>query len=520
MAAPRYPIGIQTFSKIIEQGYTYVDKTAFIQRLLAHGQFIFLSRPRRFGKSLLVSTLKAYFEGKRELFKDLAIDSMDMDWTPSPVFHLDFTGENYSLEDGLERRLNLILKRLEEVYGRDSGLLSPGERFNHLIKAAYEQTGHKVVILVDEYDKPLLDIEDFPEIFEKNQRILKSVFGNLKGMDEYIRYAFITGVARFSKVSIFSDLNNIDDISMDDEFADICGWNEEELTMTFHDGIEALADKRKEDFDATLKALREYYDGYLFASEGSRLYNPFSVLRALKAKDISPYWFETGTSTYLVRRIRRLGIYPPDMNSQQCSIEELTAVGLHDSDPIPLMFQTGYLTIGSYDSDLELFALRFPNREVEIGFYKNLLPLYAPITAERNNPLNFIEFKKDLHAGRPYDFMCRLETLFKNIPYEDHTESVYRATTYLVTVLCSAFALTEHHGYKGRSDIEVLTRNYIYIFEFKYNKTLQEAIHQLESRDYAGRYALDDRPVFLIAANYVEYKEDRQLQFDIKEVRK
>lgn len=519
MAAQRYPIGMQTFSNLIEGDYTYVDKTAFIKPLVEHGSFIFLSRPRRFGKSLLVSTLKAFFEGRRDLFKGLAIDSMDMDWTPSPVFHLDFTSENYSLPDGLERRLNRLLEQIEEKYGREYHDLSIAERFNRLIEAAYRKTGQRVVILVDEYDKPLLDIEEFPEIFEKNQRILKSLYGNLKGMDQYIRFAFITGVARFSKVSIFSDLNNLRDISLTDRFANICGWTEEELCSYFHPGIETLALKSKESFNTTLNELRYFYDGYLFAPEGSRLYNPFSVLCALADEAIRPYWFATGTPTFLVKRIKRMGIYPPDINGQQCTIEDLSAVGLHDSDPIPLMFQTGYLTIASYDPEMELYDLRFPNREVEIGFYRHLLPLYAPPTAQRSGPFNLIEFKKDLHAGNPQRFMERLETLFKDIPYDDHSESTYRAITYLIAVLCSAFAMAEHHGYKGRSDIEVLTWRYIYIFEFKYNKTLTEAVEQLQSRDYAGRYSLESRPVFLIAANFISDKENRQLQFDIQEIK-
>ena len=366
---------MQTFSKIIKEGYVYVDKTRYIKTLLDQGQFIFLSRPRRFGKSLLLSTLEAYFEGRRDLFKGLAADTMDLDWTPRPVLHFDFNAENYSLDDGLEHRLDTLLIGLENKYGQDSRFTTPSQRFSHLIEAAYRQTGREVVILIDEYDKPLLDIEENKDLYEKNQRILKSFFGNLKSMDRYIRFAFITGVARFSKVSIFSDLNNLTDISMVDDFADICGWTERELIENFRDGIEILAEKRKEDFDTTLGQLRDYYDGYLFTEEGSLLYNPYSILKALANKRIDPYWFDSGTPTFLARRIRNRGMFPPDLNGQTCTRDELIAVGLHDRNPIPLMFQTGYLTIAEYDPNSQLYELRYPNMEVEKGFYQQLLPM-------------------------------------------------------------------------------------------------------------------------------------------------
>ena len=314
MSQMRYPIGIQSFRNIIEGGYTYVDKTHLIAQLINEGKYIFLSRPRRFGKSLLLSTIHAYFDGRRELFKGLAIDSMDMDWTPTPVLHFDLNSEDYSLEDGLISLLSLTLREYEENYGIVEIAETISGRFSMLIKKIAESTGRKVAILVDEYDKPLLGIEENPELFEKNQRILKGFFSNLKSMDDYIQFAILTGVARFSKVSIFSDLNNLYDISMDNTYADICGWTETELLENFRPGIEALAQEREEDFDTTLLALRDYYDGYLFASKGSRIYNPFSVLCALKAKEIRPYWFETGTPTFLAKRIKKSGTDPEAIN--------------------------------------------------------------------------------------------------------------------------------------------------------------------------------------------------------------
>lgn len=514
----KYPVGMATFSELITKGYAYVDKTAYIGRLLDQGKFIFMSRPRRFGKSLLLSTLESYFEGRRELFKGLAADCMDLDWTPSPVLHFDFNAENFSLEDGLEQLLDGYLWRMEEKYGKRNGEFTVSQRFKNVIEAAYCKTGREVAILIDEYDKPLLDIEDNRELFEKNQRILKSFFGNLKSMDRYIRFVFITGVARFSKVSIFSDLNNLDDISIVDEYADICGWSEQELIGTFRAGIQTLADKRKEDFETTLKELRDYYDGYLFTEEGSRLYNPFSILKALKNKRIDPYWFVSGTPTFLARRIKNMRIFPKDINGQTCTRDELLAVGLNDSNPIPLMFQTGYLTIGSQLGD-DMYLLRFPNKEVEKGFYLQLLPLYVPEVKDPFSPFSFSLFKMDLIEGRPEGFMKRMGTLLKDLPYEDHNESTYRAETFLLTVLSGTPALAERHGYKGRSDLEVFAGKNIYIFEFKYNKSVEEAMDQILSRDYAGRYALDPRTVYLIAANFNETKEDRTLHYEIRQLK-
>ena len=513
----RYPIGMQTFSKIIEEGYAYIDKTAYIRPLLQQGQFIFLSRPRRFGKSLLLSTLEAYFEGRRELFKGLAADSMDLDWTPRPVLHFDFNAEDFSRENGLELHLDGLLRDHERIYGRQPEDITPSRRFRRLIEAAYEKTGEPVVILIDEYDKPLLNLEDQPELFEKNQRLLKSFYGNLKSMDRFIRFVFITGVARFNKVSIFSDMNHLDDISLEDAYADICGWTEEELVGKFRAGIEALADEREEDFKATLRALRDYYDGYLFTIKGSRLYNPYSVLKALKKKEIDPYWFESGTPTFLVRRIRRMDMFPPDLNGQTCFRKELIAVGLNDANPIPLMFQTGYLTIGSYDRESQLYELRFPNTEVEIGFYEQLLRIYVPATCDPFSPFSFPLFRKDIYDGRPEDFMRRLATLLKDLPGEDHRESSYRAITYLLAVLSGTRAVAEHHGHRGRSDIEVKTSRFVYVFEFKYDESVKAAFDQIRDRDYAGRYAMDPRKVYLIGANFNARKEERGLEWEVRE---
>lgn len=516
MATPRYPIGIQTFSSIIEGGYTYVDKTGFIARLVKEDKYIFLSRPRRFGKSLLLSTIHAFFDGRRDLFKGLAIDSMEMDWTPRPVFHFDFNTGLYDIPGGLEETIAKYLSDYERDFGVE-GLENANIaiRFQNLIQKVASKTGRKVAILVDEYDKPLLGLDENSTQFVQNQTILKAFFSNLKSMDEHIAFAFLTGVARFSKISIFSDLNNLKDISMYEKYQEICGITESELTSNFKSGIEALACKRKESPEKTIVALRGYYDGYLFAEEGTRLYNPFSVLMALDSQSIKPYWFETGTPTFLAKWVRDNGIDPHNLEGVMATKEDLASVGFDKTNPIPLMFQTGYLTIKSYDLQSDIYTLEFPNREVELGFYNKLLPLYAPLTARRGSQFDFTLFKMDLAKGNIHDFMQRLATLLKDLPSEDQRESTYRAITYLLAVLCGTTVSAESHSYKGRSDLEVLTYDYIYIFEFKYNRSVREAMDQILSRDYAGRYAFDSRKVYLVAANFTESKGTRGLEFEI-----
>ena len=512
----RYPIGIQTFNKIIEEGYTYVDKTNYIKPLIEHGQFIFLSRPRRFGKSLLLSMLKAYFEGRSDLFKGLAAEKMDLDWTPSPVLSFDLNAEDFSQENGLISLLNRLLGEYEKEYEMSEVADTLAGRFSQLIRRAFEMTGRKVVILVDEYDKPLQDIHENEALFEKNLRLLKGFFGNLKTMDPYIRFSFITGVARFAKVSIFSDLNNLKDISMTNDYAEICGWTEDELIKYFRPGIEALALEREEDFGQTLFQLRNYYDGYLFAAKGSRLYNPFSILNALDEKFIKPYWYVVGTPTFLARWIKNRGIKPEDINGVKATDEDLMSIGFDHLNPVPLMFQTGYLSIDYYDRESQLYTLRFPNREVEIGFYRNLLRLYAPSTNQAG-PLDFAQFKNDLSKGDIHSFMKRLQTVLKDLPGRDHNESTYRAITFLLAELCGTNVIAEHDGYQGRSDLEVSTNRFIYLFEFKYNKSVREALDQIRDRDYAGRFAMDRRRVYLIGANFNECKDKRGLDYKIIE---
>lgn len=509
MSSLKYPIGIQTFSQIRQEGYTYVDKTQYIEKLLSGGKNFFLSRPRRFGKSLFLSTLHAYFEGERELFRGLALDKADVLWKPIPIFHFDLNAENYQDERGLEYILDYHLRQYEKIYGRDSEDTTISLRFSSLIRHAYEQTGERIAILIDEYDKPLLAIEDNESLFVKNQGILKSFFGNLKTMDRYIRFAMITGVARFSKVSIFSDLNNLNDISLSPKYADICGWSMQEVEDTFKGGIEDLSKDLRYSYEETLNKLKEMYDGYMFAEGGNRLYNPFSLLNALDHGQMGYYWYQTGTPTFLAKRIRKAGISLPSLNKCLAFASQLTDVGLHDKNPIPLLFQTGYLTIKDVDGDL--YTLEFPNKEVEIGFARNLQPLYLPQMDDLSGPFSIVEFQKELASGNPEAFMLRMQTLLKEIPYEKHDEQLYQNLVYLIFTLVGAKSKLEEHTNVGRPDIVVCTPSYVYIFEFKINLSAEAAIKQIRDRDYAGKYLLDNRKVFLIGANFSDKAPNRGL---------
>lgn len=328
-------------------------------------------------------------------------------------------------------------------------------------------------------------------------------------------------MVRFNKVSIFSDLNNLHDISLSEEYADICGWTEQEMSDTFKEGIEALAQKRGADFDTIVTMLRDFYDGYLFAEEGSRLYNPFSVLLALREKRIEPYWFETATPTFLAKRVKEYGLCLPDLKSQLCSRSDLISVGMGTGNPIGLMYQTGYLTIDHYDTRRNRYSLRFPNREVEVGFANGLYPLYVPRATGSNSPFALYHFQDDLFEGRPEDFMRRLQILCKEMPYEAQNEDNYRNIVWLLTTLCGTETLAERHSYRGRSDLEVKIPDFIYIFEFKYNESVEAAMSQLHERDYAGHYALNRRPVYLIGANFSSGKEFRGLTgWEIEELKK
>lgn len=376
-----YPIGIQSFEKIREGGYVYVDKTAWIYRLVTGGNYYFLSRPRRFGKSLLVSTLEAYFQGKKDLFKGLSIGRLEQQWVKYPVFHLDLNAQKYESARDLANMLNVALTRWEKLYGKETSETSPSLRFQGVIRRASESTGCKVVILVDEYDKPLLQTIGNEVLQTEYRNTLKAFYGVLKSCDQYIQFALLTGVTKFNKVSVFSDLNNLRDISMLREYENICGISEEELHRDFVPEVEALAEAGGAQLEETYKRLKEWYDGYHFTPNGVDIYNPFSLLNTFANRDFGSYWFETGTPTFLVELLKESRYDLQRLTSEVAMADSLQGINSMSNNPVPYLYQSGYLTIKGYNREFQVYELGFPNREVEEGFTKFLLPCYAHLNS-------------------------------------------------------------------------------------------------------------------------------------------
>ena len=374
-----YPIGIQNFEKIRKDGYLYIDKTALIYQLVKTGSYYFLSRPRRFGKSLLLSTLEAYFQGKRELFEGLAMERLEKDWEVYPILHLDLNARHYKDTAALTSILNEFLEKWEALYGTEKQDRALEERFSYVIEQAYRQTGHRVVILIDEYDKPLLQNLHDEDMQDQLRNMLKPFYGVLKTMDGAIRFALLTGVTKFGKVSVFSDLNNLMDISMDDRYVEICGITEKEIHTCLEDEVRELAGAQDMTYEETCLRLKECYDGYHFVENSIGMYNPFSLLNTFRSLEFGSYWFETGTPTYLVKLLKDNNFCLPDLTSEGVTAETLTDVESFKDNPIAVIYQSGYLTIKEYDEEFNIYRLGFPNKEVAEGFIKYLVPYYMPI---------------------------------------------------------------------------------------------------------------------------------------------
>ena len=367
-----YPIGIQNFEKIREGGYVYVDKTELIYQIVRTGGYYFLSRPRRFGKSLLVSTMEDYFQGKKELFKGLAIEKLEKDWTEYPVLHLDLSGVTYTDENVLNEKMENTLSQWEQTYGIANTFTVDGIRFENIIKTAYSQTGKPVVILIDEYDKPLLDTAGNEPLREAIRSRLQGFYSVMKSQDGKIRFGFLTGITKLGKLSIFSGLNNLNDISMDYRYADICGISEKDLHAYFDESVQEMAEANKMSKEECYARLKEYYDGYHFCEDSEDIYNPFSLLSALNGKRFRDYWYETGTPTFVVKALQRGQFNLEDLTLEGVPASALGGVNADDSDPVPVLYQSGYLTIQSYDERWESYTLKYPNKEVERGFMQGL----------------------------------------------------------------------------------------------------------------------------------------------------
>ena len=524
MNVPRkLPIGVQSFKVLRNDRYLYVDKTAYLFRLVTSGRVYFLSRPRRFGKSLFLSTLAAYFRGQKELFKGLYLETAEEEqavqenrtaWQEYPVLYLDFNTENYNDEHSMHTILHTHLSQWEKQYESDPSEQTFSSRFKGIIQRAYQKTGKQVVILIDEYDKPLLQTMGVNEKLNEDYRnTLKAFYSVIKTCDEYIRFAFLTGVTKFSKISIFSDLNNLWDISMEEDYAGICGITQEELETNFKPDIQTLATRQSIDYPQALAALKQWYDGYLFHPAGEGMYNPYSVLSALVKKEIKSYWFSTGTPTFLVNFLKEANYYIPDLDGNvelnETGLETYRAVA---QDAIPILFQAGYLSITKYIKDLGLYQLGFPNNEVRYGFLHNLLPAYSDVPFWQTG-VWIGRFVQDIRGGKVDSFMERMQSLIAGIPYDNFPkeklklrEQNYQTAVYLIFALMGQFVQTEVHCATGRADCVVVTADTVYIFEFKLdsNGSAEDALAQIKESGYAAPYMASDKKIVLIGAGFDE----------------
>ncbi|MBU3853875.1 MAG: ATP-binding protein [Candidatus Paraprevotella stercoravium] len=498
----KYPIGIQNFEKLRQDGYLYIDKTGLVYSLVQTSNCYFLSRPRRFGKSLLISILEAYFLGKKELFKGLAIEKLEQEWTVYPVLHLDLNIEKYDSIDNLTDILNVNLKLWEQTYGSDDAETSVSLRFAGIIRRAYKQTGRRVVVLVDEYDKPLLQSIGNKALQEEFRNTLKPFYGVLKSLDGCIRFALLTGVTKFGKVSVFSDLNNLDDISMNNQYATLCGITEKEIHTNIEEGIRSLASAQNLSYEETCVKLKEMYDGYHFTSDSEGVYNPFSLFNALKNKTFGNYWFETGTPTYLVELLKRNRYNLKDMTETVSSADVLNSI-YGDDEPIPVIYQSGYLTIKGYNPRFKTYRLGFPNKEVEEGFMNFLIPYYTPIKKEKT-AFSIESFVEEIERGDIDSFFRRLQSFFADTPYElvRDRELHYQNVLFIVFKLIGLYVKAEYHTSQGRIDLALQTDKYIYVMEFKLEGSAEEALRQIEEKQYALPFASDKRQVFQIGINF------------------
>ena len=499
----KYPIGIQNFEKIRREGYAYVDKTALMYKMVSEGSYYFLSRPRRFGKSLMVSTLEAFFSGKKELFEGLYAGSADWDWQEYPILHLDLNVKKYDSATSLEDILNRALLGWESLYPPKWKDPSLEGRFELVVKAAFEQTGRQVVILIDEYDKPLLQAIGNEELQNEYRNTLKAFYGVLKSCDAHIKFAFLTGVTKFGKVSVFSDLNNLIDISIDHRYAEVCGISEQELYRDFNDSILALAEANGLTKEECCERLRLDYDGYHFCIEGPGMYNLFSVLNTFAKLRFSDYWFETATPSFLVHQLKKTCYPLENMTTEDIATDTLNSIDVMDDNPLPLLYQSGYLTIRGYDSEFDTYTLGFPNREVEQGFIKYLLPFYSPKVTDRNR-FSIAQFTKDVRNGQAEAFMQRLEDFFATGDYEvvGKAEKYFQNTLYVFFRLLGFYVDVERHTANGRMDTVIQTPEYIYILELKIDRTAAEALQQIEDKDYARPFEGDRRTLFKIGVNF------------------
>ena len=506
MARKLYPIGLQTFEEIRRLDNLYIDKTEYIYRIAhTNGKYFFLSRPRRFGKSLLVSTFQSYFEGKKELFEGLAIEKLEKEWNEYPVLHFSMAGGKHMEKDALERYLLYILEDNEMRFGVVSDFLDTNVRLMNLIKTVWRQTGKQVVILIDEYDAPLLDVVHEDEKLDLLRNTMRNFYSPLKDCEPMLRFVFMTGITKFSQLSIFSELNNIKNVSMDEPYAGICGITKDELLTQMKDDVQDLADKLGLSYDETIQKLKDHYDGYHFCWPSPDVFNPFSLLNCFADGKFNSYWFGSGTPTYLINMMRKYHFTPIDLGTRmEAGRDDFDAATETLTNIMPLLYQSGYITIKDYDEDTDLYTLDIPNREIRVGLYRSLLPHYLATKSVQGNT-TIAKMSVLLKHGKVEDALGMLRDFLETVPYCDNTnyEGHYQQMLYIIFALLTNYnILVEQHTAKGRIDITLETADIIYVMELKLNKDADEALAQIEDRCYADAFKMKNKKIVKVGMSF------------------
>ena len=520
MARKLYPIGIQTFEEIRKLDNLYIDKTEYIYRMThTDGKYFFLSRPRRFGKSLLVSTFQSYFEGKKELFEGLAIQKLEKEWNTYPVLHFDLSKGKHMEKEQLNRYLLDIIEKQEARFDCKSNKIDVNIRLDDLINVVYQKTGKQVVVLIDEYDAPLLDVAHEKEKLDELRNTMRNFYSPLKGNESMLRFVFMTGITKFSQLSIFSELNNIKNVSMDEPYAGICGITKEELLTQMSDDIDVLAEHLELSREETIQELKDHYDGYHFCWPSPDVFNPYSLLNCFADGRMDDYWFGSGTPTYLINMMRKYDFLPADLG-------EAIEVGKKDFDAptetmttiVPLLYQSGYVTIKGYDKPTKLYLLALPNQEIRVGLYGSLLPHYLTDKSAKANTtiakMSVLVKKGDMDAA-----FCLLNNFLETVPYCDNThyEGHWQQTLYIMFALLTNYdILVEQHTAKGRIDITMETADTIYVMELKFNKSAEEALAQIEAKHYVDAFKMSGKKMVKIGLNFSVKDEVNSLEWKIE----
>ena len=519
MARKLYPIGIQTFERIRKEDKFYIDKTEYIYRMThTDGTYFFLSRPRRFGKSLLVSTFQSYFEGKKELFEGLAIEKLEKEWNEYPVLHFDLSKGKHMENEQLNRYLLDIIEKQEARFDCKSNKIDVNIRLDDLINAVFLKTGKQVVVLIDEYDAPLLDVAHEKEKLDELRNTMRNFYSPLKGNESMLRFVFMTGITKFSQLSIFSELNNITNVSMDEPYAGICGITKEELLTQMSDDIDALAEHLELSREETIQELKDHYDGYHFCWPSPDVFNPYSLLNCFADGKLKAYWFGSGTPTYLINMMRNFDCLPSDIGTQmEAGKDDFDAPTETMTNIMPLLYQSGYVTIKDYDEETELYTLDIPNKEIRVGLFRALLPHYLTDKSAKANTtiakMSVLVKKGDMDAA-----FCLLNDFLETVPYCDNTnyEGHWQQTLYIMFALLTNYRIcVEQHTAKGRIDITMETADTIYVMELKFNKSAEEALAQIVAKHYADAFKMSGKKVVKIGLNFSVKDEVNCLEWKI-----